>query len=162
MNFKLIQLQVQARKSLANFWYGLMKPIAYFYTSDKVNARYKKKKAKITREMAIQHIAEDIAKYVVQYSVRYKKKCEVSFLIADFVSDDLSGYDSLHHLRRSILKRDKTQMAYHKFNRDIEFQEAVFDKLRSFKGIVVQEEIESFTWQRIENYQKTVHVSYEG
>lgn len=162
MNFKLIKLQVQARKSLANFWYGLMKPIAYFYTSEKINARYKKKVAKITKEMAIQYIAEDIAKYIVKNSARYKKKYEVSFLIADFVSDDLSEYDSLYHLNRSMLKRDKTRMAYHKFNRDVEFQQAVFDKLGSFKGIVVQEEIETFTWQRIRNYQKTIHVSYEG
>lgn len=162
MNFRLVKMRIQAKKSLVSFWYWLMKPIAYFYTKDKVNARYEKKKAKITKEMAIQWLAEDIAKYVVQYSVRYKKKHEVSFLIADFVSDDLSGYDSLYHLHRSMLKRDKTSMAYYKFNRDVEFQEAVFDKLGSFKGIVVQEEIETFTWQRIRNYQKTVHVSYEG
>jgi hypothetical protein len=112
--------------------------------------------------MAIQWIAQDIAKYVVQYSARYKKKYELSFLIADFVSDDLSEYDSLYHLNWSMLKRDKTRMAYHKFNRDVEFQQAIFDKLGSFKGIVVEEEIETFTWQRIRNYQKTVHVSYEG
>lgn len=162
MNFRLVKMRIQSKKALVSFWYWLLKPIAYFYTKDKVNARYEKKKAKITKEMAIQWLAEDIAKYVVQYSVRYKKKHEVSFLIADFVSDDLSGYDSLYHLNWSMLKRDKTRMAYHKFNRDVDFQQAIFDKLGSFKGIVVEEEIETFTWQRIRNYQKTVHVSYEG
>ena len=162
MNLKLIKLRVSAKKSFAKSWYWLMKPVANYFTTEKENLRYRKREAKITKELMVRYIAEDIAEYIVKRSAHNKKKKhhQLSFIIADYASQE--DYNSLVFIPGSMMRRKKTRMAYHKFKRDIETQEAIIEKIGSFKGMIVEEIIEEFTWERIENYQKTVFISYEA
>lgn len=156
MNLLIHRWKREIMRKLASFWYWSMKPLAtYLYNRD--NENYRKQKEKMTEDEAIRYIAEDIAKYIVNGHKGY----EMSFIIADFFDEDqFMGYDSLRNLRLSIMKRKKTKIGYYKLNRDVRVQMAIIEKLKTFKGIVVVEEVESFTWQRISNYQKTCHISY--
>ena len=53
-------------------------------------------------------------------------------------------------------------MAFYKFNKTLEFQEKVLNKLKQNKLVNVIERVEEFSsWKRIENYVKTVEVRYK-
>lgn len=164
MNLKMIQLLHKTKKkvthSLLSFWYWLMTPIAYFFTTEKVNARYKKKQDKISREDATRYIAEDIAKYLVTKN----RDKDMTFIIADYFDDDyFSGYYSLKYINSRLLKRRKTEMGYFKLKvRDIKTQIEIIEQLKKISGIEVREEIEMFKWEHPRNYQSTYHVSYKG
>lgn len=163
MHFTWITARIKAKRALANFWYWLMKPIAYFFTSEKEKARYEKKKAKITQEMAIRWIAEDIARYIVKHKARYKNGGTMRLIIAESMChDDISGCECINRFRGNVLVRKKTKMAYWKFTIDHEFQEAVVDMIRTYKGFVVEEKPQKFTWEYVLNYKTTYKVTYEG
>jgi hypothetical protein len=136
-----------------------MTPIAYFFTHEKTEARYKKKKDKITREQAIRWVAEDIAKYLVTRN----RNEEMSFMVAEFFNEDyFSGYFSLSYIDRRLLKRNKTWIGYYKLNKDVDTQKEIMDCLSNMKGIKVRKEIQTFKWQQPRNYQGTYHISYKG
>lgn len=157
MNLKIHSWKTKVLQKLASFWYWSMKPLArYLYKRD--DANYRKRQAKMTEEQAVRFIAEDIAKFIVKRHKGY----ELSFIIADFFDEDqFMGYDSLRNLRLSMMNRKKTKIGYYKLSRDVRVQTAIIEKLKSFKGIVVEEEFEIFHWQRITNYQKTCHIRYQ-
>jgi hypothetical protein len=154
MNLKLYQLKIKTKRKLGYFWYWLMKPIAYFYTTKKLNARYNKKKEKTTEDQAIKWIAEDIARKMISSNSK-----EFSFIIADYMSDDdFSGYYSLTDAY-FLLKRSKARMASHKFEASIDFQEKVMNKLKQYKQFKFEEEVETFSsWRKIRGYKKTYHI----
>jgi len=103
MKLKLYKLKLIIKEKLLDFWYWLMKPLAYFYTIEKENARYKKKQDRITEEQAVKYIAEDIAKYIVKYGKR-------KIIIAEwFDTDYFTGVISLNYIHWSILKRKKVR-----------------------------------------------------
>jgi tRNA G37 N-methylase Trm5 len=131
-----------------------MKPIAYFFTTKKLNARYNKKKEKVTEDQAVKWIAEDVARNMV--SSRSK---EYSFIIADYMNDDdFSEYYSLTDAYY-LLKRDKARMAYHKFKQDVDFQEKVMSELKQYNQFTFEEEHETFSsWKKIRDYKKTYHI----
>jgi hypothetical protein len=143
-------MKVKMSKALVNLWYWLMKPLAYFFSSDKVNKRYEKKKEKITEQQAIKWIAEDIMRYVIKY------KTEIEILICDFASSYDFDSDCTFYTRPYYIKRSKTRMAFYKFERDVEFQEKIISYIKELYVAQVIEKVEKFTWQRINNYQKTV------
>jgi len=158
MNLKLQRKFHQCKKSLIRYWYRLMKPLATFLEA-KDDERRQKMKSKITEEKAVRYIAEDIARYIV----KRKKGYTVSFIIAEYMDeDDFAGYESLSFLRYNFRMRKKTTMGYYKFNRGIPFQEKIIEELKAIKGIQVEEEIETFKWERVDNYKKTCNVSYIG
>lgn len=152
MNFKLYKIRVDMRKYLIDFWYFLMKPIAYFFTTEKINKRYAKKKAKITEAQAVQWMAEDI----VQYMIKHKSK--ETFFICDYASKDDFGNGYTLSSAYYLFKRAKTKMAFYKFKIDADFQEKVIEYIRSLNLVNIKEEIETFSWQHIKNYKKTVHL----
>jgi tRNA G37 N-methylase Trm5 len=131
-----------------------MKPIAYFFTTKKLNARYNKKKEKVTEDQAVKWIAEDVARNMVG-----SRGKEFSFVIADYMNDDdFSGYYSLTNAYY-LLKRDKARMAYHKFKQDVDFQEKVMSKLMQYNQFTFEEEFETFSsWKKIKNYKTTYHI----
>lgn len=140
-------------------WYFLMKPVAYFFTFEKEEKRYKKKVSKVTVEQAVKWIAEDISLYLA----KRRKGYSMEFLIANrFDTDYFSGYDSIRYLSTSYMKRKKTRMAYYKFTRDNEFQLKVMAELSKIKGIQIKEKIETFKYQPIYDYIKTCVVEYIG
>lgn len=154
MNLKIYKSWIRLKNSLSEFWYWLMKPVAYLLTisSDK---RYNKRKARITKQQAIKWIAEDIARYVIRHNR------EVEILICKYANVDDFWYGcTLASYNVPYIKRNKTKMAYYKFNRDIEFQEEIINYLKSMKGIVVNENVEEFPkWKNIDNYKKTCVIS---
>ncbi|MNV41585.1 hypothetical protein D3C71_1332260 [compost metagenome] len=159
MKLKFYKLHSQFKSSLINFLYWLMKPLAYFYTKEKIDARYYRKEKKISKQKAVKYIAEDIAKHIATRKNAYT----ISFIVADIMNgNDFIGYESLSYISSYLLKRKKTRIGYFKLDKSIEVQEAIIDVLKSHKGIKVVEEIEVFTCKEIINYQKTYHVSYEG
>lgn len=163
MNFTWITARIKAKRAFVSFLHWVLKPLRYFYTKEKVNARYEKKKAKITRDMAIRWIAEDIAKYIVKSKARYKSGGKMRLIVADSMShDDISGCENINRFRGNVLVRSKTKMGYYKFKGDIEFQEAVIDVIRTYKGFVVEEKPQTFTWEYVPNYKTTYKVTYEG
>ncbi len=156
MKLKLYKLKLIIKEKLLDFWYWLMKPLAYFYTIEKENARYKKKQDRITEEQAVKYIAEDIAKYIVKYGKR-------KIIIAEwFDTDYFTGVISLNYIHWSILKRKKVRMGYYKLNKTIENQEKIIEKLKHIKGILVTEEIEKFKWEKPRGYVRTCYVEYIG
>lgn len=159
LKLKFVKYNTLLKKSLIEAWYFLMKPIAYFFTLEKEEKRYKKRVSKITEEQGIKWIAEDIALYLAKQRKGYK----MSFLIANrFDTDYFSGYDSVRYLSTYYMKRKKTRMAYYKFTRDNEFQLKVLTELSKLKGIQIKEEIETFKYQPIYDYIKTCVVEYVG
>lgn len=163
MNFTWITARIKAKRALVDFWYWLMKPIAYFFTREKEKARYAKKEAKITKDQAITWIAEDLARYLVRQKAKYKHGGTMHLVVADFMSrEDVSGCEHIGGFDFRILKRKKTSMAYYKFKKDVAFQEAVVNTIRSYKGFSVHEEPHVFTWEFVENYQTTYVIRYEG
>lgn len=157
MKLKMYQFKLKTHRNLVTFWYWLMKPIAYFFSTEKRNRRYNKKKSKITEDQAIKWIAEDIAKYMI----RNKSDKEFSFIVADYMSEnDFSGYYSIKNLDNYVLRTPKAKMAYYKFNKDIVFQEKVFQSLKQYNMFCFEEEVEMFSgWKKIKDYQKTYHIS---
>lgn len=163
MNFTWITARIKVKQAFVNILRWVLKPVAFFFTKEKNQARYDKKKAKITRDMAIRLIAEDIAKYIVKDKARYKSGGSMRLIIADSMShDDISGCENINHFRERVLTRNKTKMAYYKFKKDIEFQEAVIELLRTYKGFVIEEKPQKFTWEYVPNYKTTYKVKYEG
>lgn len=164
MNFTWIKWRVQLVENLEKCWYWLMKPIAFFFTQEKTDARYRKKEGKITKEMAIDTVAKGVAKYMVNHSAHYKKPATMHFIICEYMSEeDFGGYHHLDQLTAwRFFSKPKARMAYRKFRKDTEMQEAIIEKLRSFKGFVVEEEYQEWSYHYIENYKKTVHVTYSG
>lgn len=133
-----------------------MKPIAYFFTTEKEYTRYKRKQDKISEKQAIRYIAEDIAKYIVKYG-------KESIIIAEWFDEDyFSGYISLKYIRWSMLKRKKTKMGYYKLDKTIDIQERIIEELKNIKGILVTEEVEEFKWEKPRGYVKTCHIEYTG
>ena len=147
------------KSKLADFWYWLMKPIAYFFTSEKERKRYEKKQSKITEEQATKWIAEDIVRYLIKH-----KRSSIDILICDYANDDHFWDDcDLNGVAPYYLKRDKTKMAFYKFKKTIEFQEKVVNELKSFKGVKVIEKVENISsWKQIENYKKTVIIKHQS
>lgn len=163
MNFTWITARIKAKRAFVSFLRWVLKPIGYFFTKEKVDARYKKKKAKITRDMAIRWTAEDIAKYIVKDKARYKSGGSMRLIVADSMShDDISGCENINRFRGNVLVRKKTKMASYKSKIDIEFQEAVIELLRTYKGFVIEEKPQKFTWEYCPNYKTTYKVTYEG
>jgi hypothetical protein len=151
MKLYIYKIKEELKRKSADVWYFLMKPIAYFFTTEKINARYNKKREKITEDQAIRWIAEDIVRYLIKY------KFNIDILICDYASQDDFWTDcTLRYGYPYYIKRKKTQMAFHKFKMDIEFQEKIIEQVKTFTMIEVIEKIENYTWQRINNYKKTV------
>jgi hypothetical protein len=132
-----------------------MKPIAYFFTNEKMDKRYNKKLNKITEQQAVKWIAEDIVRYIIKHN-----KSTIDILICDYASEDDFWNDCTLKQRPYYIKRDKTRMAYYKFKMDIAFQERIIEYIKSCKDIDVKEETQHFSsWKRIDNYKKTVVIS---
>lgn len=151
MNLKLYKLTNNVKKKLINSWYWTMKPIAYFFTTDKMDKRYHKKCSKITEQQAIKWIAEDIVRYIIKHN-----KSTIDILICDYANDGYFWSDCTLKYRPYYIKRSKTRMAYYKFNMDIPFQEKIIDYVKTFNVVEVKEDVQKFTWERIDNYKKTV------
>lgn len=153
MNLKLYKTKLIIKRKLADFWYWLMKPIAYFFTKDKINKRYEKKVAKITEGQAVKWIAEDIAKYALKY-----RRSGVAIMICDRANDDYFWSDCCLSVAPYYIKRDNARMAFYKFDRTIEFQEKIMNKLKEFNEIAVKETIEDLGYRKqfVQNYKKTV------
>lgn len=157
MNF--YKLKVYLQKKMTDFWYWLMSPLAYFYSTEKMNRRYERKKAKVTEDQAIKWIVEDIIRYLIK-----NKKSTIDILICEYANDDhFWGDCDLNGAAPYYIKRNKTKMAFYKFKRTLEFQEKIIDKLKLFNTVKVFEKIDAFnSWRRIENYKKTVTVAYHS
>lgn len=153
MNLTWYKTKLKLKKNIVKFWYWLMKPIAYFFTTEKIDKRYEKKKAKITEEQAIKWMAEDIARYVIKYN----RKQEI--LICDYANEEYFWRGCNLRYNSPYFKRDKTRMAYHKFKMTIELQEKIIDEVKKMKELKVEERVDTYTWQRIENYKKTYIIS---
>lgn len=136
-----------------------MKPIAYFFTSEKERKRYEKKQSKITEEQATKWIAEDIVRYLIKH-----KRSSIDILICDYANEDHFWNDcDLTGAAPYYLKRAKTKMAFYKFKRTIEFQEKIIEKLKVDKNVIVEEVFEDYSsWKRIDNYNKTVYVYHKS
>jgi len=150
-------LMVVIRQQLINFWYWLMKPIAYFFTSEKEKKRYKKKEDKITEAQAVKWIAEDIVRYLIR-----NKEYDVAILICDWANENDFWEDCcLTGTVPYYLRRKKTIMAFYKFKKTIKLQEKIVDKLKEYKSVAVTEKIEDLpSWKRINSYKKTVIITY--
>lgn len=145
-------------QALSFFWYDILaKPIAYFLTTEKVNARYDRKRKKITEEQAIRWMAEDLARTLL----RKKQRGKEIFLICDSAVEDDFWYGcTLFSLHYSFVHRKKTKMAFHKFTWTIERQEEILNTLKKLlPELQIKELHETFSWNRITNYKKTVHLS---
>jgi hypothetical protein len=136
------------KNKLVDFWYWLMKPIAYFFTTEKVNKRYNKRITKLTELKAMERIAKQIIKKVIKYNHR-----RIIF-ICDSVSDDdfWNGctidwwYDA---------KGQKLHDAFAKLNMNAEVRENIIGLIKDMNIVNVEEKVEKFTWQHITNYKKT-------
>lgn len=155
---RFYQFKVYLSNKLRDFWYWLMTPLAWYYSSDKEKMRYEKKKEKVTEDQAIKWIEEDIIRYLVR-----NKKSVVDMLICTYASENDFWSDCcLNGVLPYYIKRPKTRMAFYKFNKTLEFQEKVVSKLKQNKLVNVIERVEEFSsWKRIENYVKTVEVRYK-
>lgn len=155
----LYKLKVLIISTLADIWYWLMTPLALYYSKERINKRYEKKRSKITEEQAIKWIAEDIARYLIQ-----NKKSSIDILICEYANDDhFCSECDLTGAAPYFIKRKKTKMAFYKFNRTLEFQEKIINKLKSMKTIKVTQKVEDFSsWKRIDNYKKAITVRYNS
>jgi len=155
---RLYQFKIYLLKRFAEFWYWLMTPLAWYYSSEKEKIRYKKKNEKITEEQAVKWIAEDIIRYLVR-----NKKSTIDILICTYANDDYFWDEcDLNGVAPYYIKRDNTKMAYYKFVKTLEFQEKIIDALKKNKLVEVVETVEVFSpWKRIENYVKTIEVRYK-
>lgn len=152
---KLYKLKLFLSKNLTDFWYWLMKPLAYFFTTEKINARYNKKKAKITKDKAIKWIAEDMVRHVLE-----RKNNEIDLLICDYASEDSFWSDCSFYTKPYYITRPKSKMAFYKFKKwNVELQIKLIKELQKYKDITITETVETFSnWERIDNYQKTVSI----
>ncbi|MET3209713.1 UNVERIFIED_CONTAM: thymidylate kinase [Paenibacillus sp. PvR008] len=155
---KIYQIKVFFERKLESFWYWLMTPLAYFFTKEKVNKRFERRKSKMTREQMVRWIAEDIARYLIQ-----NKKSDVEFLVCTYANDDHFWRDCyLTGTAPYFLKRSKTKMAFYKFEKTLEVQEKIVDMLKQNKYVNVREFVEDFKWQRVDEYKKTVEITYRS
>lgn len=156
MSLKLRLFIANFKKNMSKKWYELMKPFAN-YLDKRDKKKYIKLKESVTEEQAIKWIAKSIIKDVVKYN-----KSKKYLLIADEVYDDDRSYDCIgSFFFSSKPNKGKHKIAFHKFNRNVEFQEKVVDILKQTKGIKVEEEIEEFKWNEPENYKKTYIISID-
>lgn len=155
---KLYQIKVRALSKIRDAWYWLMKPVAYFYTTEKINARYEKRKSKITEDKMVKWIAEDIIRYLIK-----NKKSEIEFLVCTFAREDDFWVDCyLTGTAPYYLKRSKTKTAFYKFKKTLEIQEKIIDELKRSKYLNVTEFVKDYSWRRVDNYRKTVEITYKS
>lgn len=153
---KLYQLKVLAARHLESFWYWLMKPLAYFYSKDKVDARYEKRKSKITEDNMIKWISEDIVRYLIK-----NRKSVIEFMVCSYANEDHFWSDCyLTGTAPYYLKRDKTRMAFYKYSKTLEVQEKIVEELKKNKYVHVIQYVGDNTWRRVDNYVKNVEVRY--
>ena len=151
MNLTLYKMKLVAKKKGIQLIRWTLQPVGYFFTKEKIDARYKKKRDKITEEQAVRWIAEDMARYIIKY------KEEVRILICNYANED--HFWSGCRIDDYYFKRNKTYTAYYKFNKTIAFQEKVIETLKNMKEFHIVEQVDTFKWERIENYQKTVIIT---
>lgn len=158
MNLKMQKNMMTIRKRLSDSWYWLMKPIALYYSTERENARYNKRKDKITEEQAIKWVAESMAKYLVK-----SRNSKMSILVADYFNrEDFWGYESLRYIEPHKMRNEKARMAYHKYHWTIEQQLAVIKELEAMKGVQVTKEEVEIKWRKITNYQGVYVIKYIG
>jgi len=157
LNVKQRMLISKKKRELKAKWYQLVKPIGN-YLSKREESKYTKMKDSITEEQAIQWFAESIIDYIIRWPNE-----PFSLIIATWINDDYhSGYHCIADLSfERLLKKNKHEIAFYKFNKGIDFQEKVVDVIKRKKGIVVKEKVEDFNFGKPENYIKTYFIEVE-
>ncbi|OME55483.1 hypothetical protein BSK59_13485 [Paenibacillus odorifer] len=156
---RMYKFKIHIANKLSSLWYWLMKPLAYYYSSEKENARYEKRKSKISEEQLVKWIHEDIVRYLLK-----NKNSTIEILICTFANDDHFWSDcDLNGVAPYYLKRKKTRMAFYKFAKTLEIQEKIIEGLKQDKFVIVFEDVEVISsWKRIDNYKKTVKVKHNS
>lgn len=133
-----------------------MTPLAKYYSTEKENARYEKRKNRISEEQAIKWITEDIVRYLIK-----NKKSVIDLMICTYASEDDFWMDcDLNSTAPYYIKRKKTRTAFYKFSMTLEFQEKIVGLLKQNKYVNVSEYVEEFSsWKRIDDYKKTVKIN---
>lgn len=153
---KLYQLKVFVARKLESFWYCLMKPLAHYYSTEKINAIYNKRKSKITEELMIKWISQDIIRYLIK-----NRKSVVEFMVCSYANEEHFWSDCyLNGVSPYYIKRAKTRMAFYKFTKSIEIQEKIIDELKASKYINVLEYVEDHKWRRVDDYVKNIEVRH--
>lgn len=158
MNLKIQKSVMTIQKKLSNAWYWLMKPINLYYSTERENAKYNKKKDKITEEQAIKWVAESMAKYLVRNS-----QSKMNILVAEYFNrEDFWGYESLSYIESHKMRNDKARMAYHKYKWTVERQLKIIAALEAMTGIQVTKEEVEISWRKVTDYQGVYVIEYIG
>jgi hypothetical protein len=157
----LYKLKIKIVKLLSRFWYWMLTPLSWYYSTEKINKRYDKKKNKITEDQAVKWISEDIVRYLIK-----NKKSNIELIIADYAdSDYFNSGVSFNGIAPYYIKRDKSKMAYYKFDRKkISLTNKVLIALTKYDEITIQDwelekyEIVSYT----RGFIKAVIIKYQN
>ena len=147
MNIYLKIKMKKAKKTLINGWYNTMSPLAN-YLNERDKRKYKEDVEKMTLELAVKYMKKDIIDHMI------RRNTTMYLVVADWMSTEDLPYNTCLGSYNRIFKNDKARMGYSKYKWTIENQLLIVEALRETKGVTVEEEIEKFTWQKVDNYRK--------
>ena len=153
LNLAWYRWKLNFKGQCSKLWQGLNTSISYFSSSESLNAKYIRKAKAINREQAITWMAEDIANYMIQ------SQASTQYLIlCDFASEEYVGQGYTFH-KNFFFKRQKTKMAYYKYNMDISLQNEIVDRLKQNVRLKIKEKRTDYEGHHVKGYYKTFIIS---